>query len=104
MADRMYWLDHRVPEDTLDPKSAMSKSCSNNFEVEMVVGLVQHLISGNAYDLGDIAVLVSYIGSVGSVCFGTTRLMNEDPLQWAIGSSYPPLEVDLFRLVERERP
>ena len=61
MADRMYWLDHRVPEDTPDPTSAMSKSCSNIFEVDMVVGLVQYLISGNAYDLGDISVLVSHV-------------------------------------------
>lgn len=59
MADRMYWLDHRVPEDANDPKSAMAKSCSNSFEVEMVAGLVQYLIQGNAYDLGHVAVLVS---------------------------------------------
>ncbi len=30
--------------------------------------------------------------------------MYEDPIQWAIGSSYPPLEVDLFRVAEREGP
>jgi len=101
MADRMYWLDHRAPEDTTDPKSAMFKSCSNSFEVDMVVGLVQHLINGNAYDLGDIAVLVSH---AACVCLGTTWLIHEDPLQWAIGSSYPSFEVDMFRLAERERP
>ncbi len=58
MADRLYWFDHRIPEDVADPTSALSKSCSNSFEVEVVAGLVQYLISGNAYDLGDIAVLV----------------------------------------------
>lgn len=60
MADRMYWFDHRVPEDVSDPNSPTSKSCSNSFEVEMVAGLVKYLISGNAYDLGDIAVLVRF--------------------------------------------
>ena len=64
MADRMYWFDHQAPEDTPDPSSAMSKSCSNKFEVDMVVGLVQYLIDGNAYDLGEIAVLVSPPASV----------------------------------------
>ena len=36
----------------------MAKSFSNAFEVEMVAELVQYLIKGNSYDLGDIAVLV----------------------------------------------
>lgn len=101
MVDRIYWLDHRIPEDKSDPKSAMSKSCSNIFEVDMVVGLVQYLISGNAYDLGDIAVLVS---NTGSACTVRARLIIEDPLQWATGSSYPSLAVDLCRLAERKRP
>ena len=56
----MYWFDHRVPEDASDARSPMSKSCSNTFEVEMVAGLVQYLIKGNAYDLGDISVLVRH--------------------------------------------
>lgn len=36
----------------------MAKSFSNAYEVEMVAELVQYLIKGNSYDLGDIAVLV----------------------------------------------
>lgn len=59
MVDRLYWLDHQQPEDRPDPRSPMAKSFSNAFEVEMVAELVQYLIKGNSYDLGDIAVLVS---------------------------------------------
>lgn len=58
MVDRLYWLDHQQIEDRPDPRSPMAKSFSNAFEVEMVAELVQYLIKGNSYDLGDIAVLV----------------------------------------------
>ncbi|KAI9794294.1 MAG: hypothetical protein M1835_006682 [Candelina submexicana] len=67
MANRMYWFDHSHSEDPLDSRSATFKSCSNAFEVEMVAGLVQYLIAGNAYDLQDVAILTPYNGQLAAL-------------------------------------
>jgi hypothetical protein len=64
LAERMFWLDHRVPE--LDPTET-SKSHVNLHEVAMVVGLVHHLLRGSAYSLGDIAVLTPYNGQLAAL-------------------------------------
>ena len=62
LADRMFWLDHRVPESA--PTEA-SKSHSNFYEVAMVVGLVNHLLP--AYSLREIAVLTPYNGQLAAL-------------------------------------
>ena len=67
MADRMYWLNHRQPEDRPDPRSPMSKSYSNRYEVEMVAGLVKYLIEIGGYSLGQIAVLTPYNGQLAAI-------------------------------------
>ena len=67
MADRVWWLDHRVPEDAPDLRSSKAKSFSNAFEVEMVAGLVEHLVNTNEYDLKDITILTPYNGQLGAL-------------------------------------
>ncbi|KLJ08393.1 hypothetical protein EMPG_16163 [Blastomyces silverae] len=67
MRDRTYWFDHRIPEDQCFGFSSVTKSFSNRFEVEMVSGLVQHLVQSNVYGLGDIAVLTPYSGQLAQL-------------------------------------
>lgn len=67
MVDRLYWLNHQQPEDRPDPRSSMAKSFSNAFEVEMVAELVQYLVRGNSYGLGDIAVLVRILSTLSQL-------------------------------------
>ena len=64
MRNRLYWLHHVEPEDRADPASATSLSKSNRFEVEMVAGLVTHLIRQGTYSSEDIAVLTPYLGQL----------------------------------------
>jgi len=66
MADRVWWLDHRMPESTPDPRSPAAKSFSNVFEVEMVAGLVEHLVKSNEYDFKDITILTPYNGQLAA--------------------------------------
>ena len=60
MADRVYWLDHQVLEDVVDPRSSVGTSSSNTFEVEMTAGLVEHLVKSNEYEFRDITILTPY--------------------------------------------
>jgi AAA domain len=64
LAERMFWLDHRMPE--ADP-SAASKSHVNPYEVAMATGMVRYLIRGNAYSLGDIAIITPYNGQLAAL-------------------------------------
>ena len=57
LVERVWWLDHQKPEDHRDPRSVLAKSYSNAFEVEMAIGLVNHLVNTNEYDFNDIAIL-----------------------------------------------
>lgn len=66
MTDRIWWLDHQMPEDIPDPRSPMAKSFSNAYEIEMVAGLVEHLVKSNEYDFRDIAVLTPYNGQLAA--------------------------------------
>lgn len=61
LLERTYWFDHEAPEDQYAASKKTTKSFSNAFEVSMVVGLVNYLVKNNAYGLGDIAVLVSFL-------------------------------------------
>jgi hypothetical protein len=60
LSHRVFWFDHDFPESKA---SAAAKSFRNNFEVQMVYGLVRYLINTNSYARGDIAVLVSLVMS-----------------------------------------
>ena len=60
MADRVWWLDHTVPEDSSDPRSAFATSASNTFEVEIIAGLIDYLVKTNEYNRKDITVLTPY--------------------------------------------
>jgi AAA domain len=64
IAERMFWIDHRMPEAD---GGAASKSCSNAYEVAMVTGMVRYLIRGNAYSVGDIAILTPYNGQLAAL-------------------------------------
>ncbi len=64
MARRLFWLDHRQPEDGSTTDSDGSTSHSNAFEVEMVTALVCHLVRQGIYLADDIAVLTPYLGQL----------------------------------------
>lgn len=64
MVESLWWLDHQKPEDRPDPRSSMSKSYSNSFEVDMTIGMVQYLVDTNEYDFNDIAILTPYNGQL----------------------------------------
>ena len=66
MADRVWWLDHQMPEDVQDPRSSMAKSSSNAFEVAMIAGLVEHLVNSNEYEYKDITILTPYNGQLAA--------------------------------------
>ena len=66
MLDRVWWLDHQMPEDTQHFGSSTAKSFSNAYEVEMVVGLVEYLINSNEYSYKDITILTPYNGQLAA--------------------------------------
>ena len=67
MAERLWWLDHQHPESRPDPRSELATSYCNEFEVEMIHGLVQYLVNTNEYNFGDIAVLTPYNGQLAAL-------------------------------------
>ncbi|MCJ1476027.1 hypothetical protein MMC13_004691 [Lambiella insularis] len=67
MASRTYWLDHHQPEDRPDPRSPMSNSHSNRFEVEFCAALVKYLLERNGYSLGEIVILTPYNGQLAAL-------------------------------------
>ena len=66
IADRIFWLDHKEPEDSPDPLSPDGTSSLNLFEVEMVTGMVEYLISSNEYEYKDITILTPYNGQLAA--------------------------------------
>ncbi|KZF19706.1 P-loop containing nucleoside triphosphate hydrolase protein [Xylona heveae TC161] len=78
MVHRMYWFNHHMPEDTPNGASKATSSFSNLFEVEMVAGLVNYLVSGNEYGLNDIAVLTPYNGQLAAL----TRFLSLNCSVW----------------------
>jgi len=61
LRNRMWWLHHEVPEDSI---GGVSKSHANMHEVNIVKELVTYLLRGSDYSPGDIAVLTPYAGQV----------------------------------------
>ena len=64
LAKRLFWLDHVEPEATSDPSQALSTSKTNDFEVEMTVALLSHLVRQGRYQADDIAVITPYLGQL----------------------------------------
>ncbi|KAJ5887927.1 hypothetical protein N7495_007968 [Penicillium taxi] len=63
MQKNLFWLDHRIYEDSIDDGSRV-KSHSNQWEVEMVTALVRHLVRQGEYKSTDIALLTPYTGQL----------------------------------------
>ncbi|KAL1630615.1 hypothetical protein SLS54_000486 [Diplodia seriata] len=65
MKARLFWFDHREYEAGLgQPQDVTSTSRTNDFEVDMTVGLVSHLMKQGIYHAEDIAVLTPYLGQL----------------------------------------
>ncbi|KAL8827936.1 MAG: hypothetical protein Q9191_002882 [Dirinaria sp. TL-2023a] len=64
MAERLYWLDHRHPENRPDPRSQFATSYANTFEADMISAMVRYLVHTNEYNFGDIAILTPYNGQL----------------------------------------
>lgn len=63
MRERVFWFDHQAPEtedDSNPDVTAVFKPKINRFEVEMVAGLVKHLLSQDDVEPDDIAVITPY--------------------------------------------
>ncbi|GAB1217518.1 hypothetical protein ATERTT37_006757 [Aspergillus terreus] len=64
MRKRLFWLDHRVPEGNASDEEAMAASHWNDYEIQLTVALVNHLLRQGTYQSGDIAVLTPYLGQL----------------------------------------
>ncbi|RYP42243.1 hypothetical protein DL767_000407 [Monosporascus sp. MG133] len=64
MKRRLFWLHHEHPEDRASQLDPTATSHSNNFEVEMIIALVQHLVRQGEYGPDDIAVITPYLGQL----------------------------------------
>ncbi|RAH44654.1 P-loop containing nucleoside triphosphate hydrolase protein [Aspergillus brunneoviolaceus CBS 621.78] len=61
---RLFWLDHRVPEGHASSEDAMATSHWNDYEIQLTIALVNHLLRQGTYESGDIAVLTPYLGQL----------------------------------------
>ena len=66
MRKRLFWYDHQQPESHRGP-DIMATSRSNEFEVDMTVALVSHLMSQGCYGLKDVAILTPYLGQLRKI-------------------------------------
>ncbi|KKK26527.1 hypothetical protein ARAM_006130 [Aspergillus rambellii] len=66
MKKRLFWVDHRVPEADNSGTDGDIRTAShwNNYEVEMTIALVSHLVNQGKYKSGEIAVLTPYLGQL----------------------------------------
>lgn len=64
MRRRLFWLDHRHHEGNTSSNDALGTSHWNSYEVDMTIGLVNHLIRQGNYKSGEIAVLTPYLGQL----------------------------------------
>ncbi|CAG8366393.1 unnamed protein product [Penicillium salamii] len=66
MRKRLFWLDHRLKEDSRGEDGGTTTSHWNSFEADMTVALVAHLVRQD-YRFGDIAVLTPYLGQLNKL-------------------------------------
>lgn len=64
MRKRLFWIDHREPEANPSSNDAMATSHWNDYEIDMTMALVNHLIRQGMYESGAIAVLTPYLGQL----------------------------------------
>lgn len=62
MRRRLFWLDHRIMEDSIADSESASKT--HTWEIDMVVALVKHLSRQGVYKSNEIAVLTPYLGQL----------------------------------------
>ncbi|KAJ5390631.1 uncharacterized protein N7496_001699 [Penicillium cataractarum] len=62
MRRRLFWLDHRVPENDSSEADGNDTSHWNRYEIDMTLALVNHLVQHGKYMEQDIAVLTPYLG------------------------------------------
>ncbi|KAI9656429.1 MAG: hypothetical protein M1829_000420 [Trizodia sp. TS-e1964] len=64
MRKNLFWLDHDNMEDQGQAEIQHKKSKSNEWEVELVLALVRHMVRQGVYTSSDIAVLTPYTGQL----------------------------------------
>lgn len=64
MRKRLFWLDHRRLEGRASGDEAANTSHWNDYEIDLTLGLVNHLLRQGVYHSGDIAVLTPYLGQL----------------------------------------
>ncbi|WEW54842.1 hypothetical protein PRK78_000268 [Emydomyces testavorans] len=64
MRKRLFWLDHCKPEGGASSQDAMATSHWNDYEIELSVALVNHLLRQGSYQSGEIALLTPYLGQL----------------------------------------
>lgn len=64
MRERLFWLHHDHLEAGAASHDPLNTSHSNDFEVEMTVSLISHLVKQGEYSPDDIAVITPYLGQL----------------------------------------
>jgi hypothetical protein len=64
MKERLFWLHHDQLEAGAASHDPLNTSHSNDFEVEMTVSLLSHLVRQGIYSRDDIAVITPYLGQL----------------------------------------
>ncbi|KAL6887873.1 hypothetical protein GGI43DRAFT_417260 [Trichoderma evansii] len=64
MKERLYWLDHDQLEAGAASHDPLNTSHINEYEVEMTVSLLSHLVRQGEYSRDDIAVITPYLGQL----------------------------------------
>ncbi|PLB42026.1 putative NF-X1 finger and helicase domain protein [Aspergillus candidus] len=64
MRKRLFWLDHRRLEGRAASDEAVSTSHWNDYEIDLTLAVVSHLLRQGVYCSGDIAVLTPYLGQL----------------------------------------
>ncbi|KAK4059287.1 hypothetical protein Trihar35433_11040 [Trichoderma harzianum] len=64
MRERLFWLHHDHLEAGAASHDPLNTSHSNEFEVEMTVSLISHLVKQGEYSPDDIAVITPYLGQL----------------------------------------
>ncbi|RHZ53052.1 hypothetical protein CDV55_103786 [Aspergillus turcosus] len=64
MRRRLFWLDHRMPEADAANTGLLATSHWNEYEIQMTIAVVNHLVSQGKYQSGEIAVLTPYLGQL----------------------------------------
>ncbi|KAF4244417.1 hypothetical protein CNMCM6805_008669 [Aspergillus fumigatiaffinis] len=64
MRRRLFWLDHREPEADAANTSLLATSHWNEYEIQMTMVVVNHLVRQGKYQSGDIAVITPYLGQL----------------------------------------